>query len=1511
MTRVRKIILSIMLIFTIGILFQNVSYALDDDGDGWDDAKSFHGAIVKDGTTENGVYRNRFWIYPDDSGNPDFIIKYANDPSQWEWVDDYPVLDQTRGMLCVQHELGTSDKDDKGNSLKQIIKNKITISGKTQTVFGKNANYQNREKENTGLIAYILTYTNLNAGTNNRKNRGAQGALWACSTEYFNSFPGNEDKDFASAIEGNTAYADWATTDNAKAIKKCAKAYNDMIKKIKKTSVTQEAGFQWKLDSTGSNYIVGPFKATYNEYTTTYNMDNKQITEKLAGVTGYGLTNGAGQAVSYKFCNSTGGDESTSLRQNFYLKIPVNGLGNNLNLTFSVSDRHISVDATFWDIKVESYQRRIYIPEALTTWVPDSGSTTFSPSESGLTVEKVDKDTGNPISGMQFKIKYNNSFWISSEGKTNTMTSYTKNESSAKVFTTDSAGHISLQNLCDGSYEIIEVGVGNNWQYEIPTPNSFKQDVNRNKPTRRIENKKVFIRITGYVWVDRDYQPDKEMIRNDLYKNDGNDVNDKLLQGVDVTLKNANDANFNNDGRATTAVTDANGAYQFTVRREDLDGMYVEFDYDGLEYQCVSPNAASNGSKAAEGTDRRDPFNANFTTIEGDGGNKGHSLDASGNRSQDLTYTIENHVATLNNVVTQENANTITITNKGYYHIQADTTKANYVFKDPGGTVDVIQNVNLGLYERQDPDLAIAKDIKNVRLEINGKRYIYEYNQRLAEGDETGDYKGFNVGVKFENQYKTKYNRAIYRADYEYTNSSDKSKELQVYITYRILIGNQSTDIETSVNTLYEYFDSNYTLVQNGVGRGLSEDQMTITDNLQYNIDQSYNSNNGYSRLIIQANTGAIQPEQNAEVYVQFQLNRQAVVDILNQRETLDNFVEIASYSSVKDGKPYAGVDIDSNPGNADPTNENTVEDDTDVSPTLLLEVANAREITGTVFVDEAEQKNGKDPSGVMTGEIRQGDGKYDESTEGTVGNVDVTFKEQAENEGEGVTYITKTVEDAGTYKFYYEYYDSTGQKFAERYEKTYIDQENNLTETNSSDFSNELPAGTTVIVTPQTTDGSEEAEDIYTVQLEKGDFYIVGYIPGKYTLTYTWGDETYPVQNYKGTIYDTTRYQENYVDSNTKWYDKEAETRYTDAIDDYQTRLDIDSNFATIDKDTLRGDAYYDSGNLTKMDSTTPTMEIDVEYGNQESVGEEYTTDVRFRYVIPNIDFGIIRRAKQDYLLEKRISHVKITLANGRTLADIEIEDGEMKGITNTAVYMPPSDQYPYNGLLRFEMDDEIMQGASVELTYALVITNTSEVDYVDEDFYNFGTIPNNNEGIVTITPSKIVDYLDNEWEFKTSQNEYNWKSDGTGFELADEVKDSEGYSSSKVFFTDYCDNKDEWELDPITNTSKSVLLNVSKILSSAEDITLDNEAEIVEITKPGGSDIEDDITPGNYPPGLEEEDRITISEKDDDKAPTFSVTSNTGENRNYVLPITIIITSLMVLIGGIVFIKKKVLNK
>ena len=79
-------------------------------------------------------------------------------------------------------------------------------------------------------------------------------------------------------------------------------------------------------------------------------------------------------------------------------------------------------------------------------------------------------------------------------------------------------------------------------------------------------------------------------------------------------------------------------------------------------------------------------------------------------------------------------------------------------------------------------------------------------------------------------------------------------------------------------------------------------------------------------------------------------------------------------------------------------------------------------------------------------------------------------------------------------------------------------------------------------------------------------------------------------------------------------------------------------------------------------------------------------------------------------YALEKRISSMKITLANGRTLADLKVQVDENTGkrvLTGTktgATYMEPS-VIQSNGMLRFEMDSELIQGSQIQLTYEIVI--------------------------------------------------------------------------------------------------------------------------------------------------------------------------------------------------------------
>ena len=999
-----------------------------------------------------------------------------------------------------------------------------------------------------------------------------------------------------------------------------------------------------------------------------------------------------------------------------------------------------------------------------------------------LKVIKVNKDNIKiKLQGVGFYVQNKDTKkWVKVENDT---VSYTDKKEDATEFITDKNGEITIKNLVVGTYVAYETK-NPNYGYEIIKEGQEKSITVDKTAELQIPNPQKYIKLSGYVWVDEDYVENKKSKRNHLYKDNDYDSNDILLDGITVRLIDKTTGNV-----VKEAKTSNGGKYLFTdVLVDDLEKYYIEFEYDGLTYTNVIPHIdRDNGSKAAENSSVRDEFNKGFSVIEGSTeSNKGITKDSAGNPKYDLNYNID------------KNKHTSTLNNTGLYPITANTNETGYVIKDhftPGQ--EEIKYINLGLYEREQPDIALIKDLYNVNVAINGYNHIYEYANRFNNQGEYGD--GFNVGVKFGNKYgNMSYTRAIYEADKEYT-SSDKSKELKVYVTYKISMKNESSNLQVQVNNIVDYYDSNYTLIKTGTG---IDEKGNVTGDISNSGSQSYNDK--YKKVIINTNS-KIEHNKSADVYVQFELNRDAVLKILNDKENLDNVVEINSYSVFDtDGKVYAGIDTDSNPGNAVPGDTTTYEDDTDSAPGLKLVVSDkAREMTGKVFLDSTSNE-------LKTGEVRQGDGMYTDGEKG-IEYVKVTLKENIEN---GTVYET-------------------------------------------------------------TTNG-------------KGDFKIEGYIPGDYTLTYTWGDKEYTVQNYKGTVYDKNRYDANVT--NKEWYKTDVDTRYTDAIDNYNTRKKIDAEIAKVTNKTAT--------KIKTMDSTTPTMGISVEYTTTTTI--EPTTD-KFKspdFKIKNIDFGIVERARQDLALRNRVNTFKVTLANGQVIADMTIDEkGNITGERNHVTYMGPSSSTG-NGFVKLELDNELIQGATVEVEYEIKVTNNSELDYVSEDFYKYG-IKSGNE--VTITPTSIIDYLDKNWGFEAEKNkEWTVKSlDEIKNIVAKEVYENEDstIADKTILYTESL--KDE-KLKP--TESAKVNSNVSKVLSNSDEISLDNESEITELTKDGGS--KPISTPGNYIPGQEE-----TKESDESIAETVIVTPSTGANLGFIVPVMIGVIALVILGAGVVIIKKKTL--
>ena len=1011
----------------------------------------------------------------------------------------------------------------------------------------------------------------------------------------------------------------------------------------------------------------------------------------------------------------------------------------------------------------------------------------------------------------------------------------------------------------------------------------------------KMTNKRIYINVSGYVWVEN--RDGKVSDNNDLYKTSTEslpDTKDLLFNGITVRLK---DSTKNDEivqevvtsklDRYQDSVNNGNGEYLFTnVSIDKLQDYYIEFEYDGLTYTNVVPHIDEDrGSKSAES--ERNEFNKNFAVVEGEteagtrDENKnetyGVTKDTDENVKHHLSYDVDGHNAIFNQQgsyeVIKDNAGNdeyIKQNSIGEYTITANTyntyqgylnkiKEANQIREE--GILE-IKYINLGLYEREQPDISLVKDLSNVKVSINGYQHVYEYSKRLDKPIEPTE-NDLNVGVQYKEKYTGTYYRAIYESDYMYT-TQEENKKLEVYLTYQLRINNESDNLTTRVNSIVDYYDSNYELYQ--VGTKLDESKQVIDDN---NISRTEPVEQGsYKKVIFGLDTNGdnnkIEHGKYMDIYVQFKLKDGAVEKIINDKENLDNIAEINSYSIFDtNGSIYAGIDKDSNPGNYIPGVTKTYEDDTDSSPALKLQVVAAREMTGKVFLDEPLKDL------LDNEQIRQGSGAYEEGEKGIEG-VYVTLTEKTT----GKVYKTKTIQDEVGEDGKYGFKDN----------------------------------GEGVLV-PEPYNDANKYEYIYDnaqhdEKLGKGDFYIANYIPGDYTLTYTWGDETYTVQNYKGTIYKDKDRQ-----YNVEWYKENVDTRLSDAIDNYDTRKAIDAEMATVvNKDTK---INY---TITKMDSTTPVMGIGIEEETNGITSIETETEgdkfIPKGFSIKNIDFGIVERARQDLALTKRVKSMKVTLANGQTIASFTIneeedEDGNVNriitGERKNVTYEEPDEST--NGFIRLELDSELIQGARLEVEYEIKVTNQSELDYKTKDFYIYGA----NEGetvdgdVATIKPLAIIDYLDKDWAFDSEVNSQ-WEIKGIdeiGSLVAEEVYNSkESTIGEKTIL--YTEGLSEKNLKP--NESTGTMLNVSKTLTATDEISLDNETEIVKLYKEGGSELR--FMPGNYVPGAGK------TESDDDMAEAIIITPPTGNSQNYIIPIIIGVTALIILAVGVVIIKKKAIN-
>ena len=1294
----------------------------------------------------------------------------------------YNNLIANKNTYCIQ-----KNKRILGPEKRYTLTNYIEINGKTATTYRDqygNATYS--KNDYNAQVAYILNkeqgYGKGDIGT------PAQNALWHVANSWLTGLGLNNltwiKNDKVPAVDINNEAAVYANTIGDQQ----AGGESSPLNLVDTTNIDNVT-----IVDVGGYYRVGPFSWNFDGQ-----ISNIIVTSDVGDISDSDV-----RFVKY-VQNTANIVDKTAIDNGeaFYVDISQNTNMNTfkgLKIQTKAESQTTVYKANIWVLQSSDYQNLIYVNVGHGNPATRIGEQTKEyniPLKREIGLNKVDdRDETKPLANVGFVFKatvYRDSNWVTRYIGEDLKWSVA-DINNAKVFYTDTNGQIkatiSGETIIPNSLKAVEVsnpyyGYSNNINKEYTVGNDVK-----------FTNHQTRVKLSGYVWLDT--ASGKVTTRDDQYSQDI-DNNGNGFNGIKVYLR---DKNGNQIKETTTSelglYSEINGGeYQFVD--VDLDKLqsgeyYVEFEYCGITYQSVAAKLnQSNGSKAID-TTTRNVLDSKFTSVDGTGTQSLNINDVKVNYNNTSEYksTMNSHTG----------CNVYARTNEAGYNLYSGFTP----------TSAEIRNVNLGLYEKAQTDYALTQDLYNVRVSVNGFSHIYRYGsvRYSNNGTTVNEDSSWNVGVKFQNNKGT-YSRAIYKADAEYEAPNHRDNELKVYLTYKIALKNESSYLGR-INNIVDYSDSNYEMIAAGTA---IDDNDNISGNLNYGSKTVYNDS--YSKYVIDVNT-TLGAGETKYVYVQFQMNREAVLKIMNNGETLNNVAEINSYTTFKNNNsatPIAVLDKDSVPGNMKPGQVETYEDDTDAARSLKLEIQNARSLIGTAFVDE---------STVNENNERFGNGVFDNG-ESTIAGVKVKLNEVGKDDSS---------------------YDG-------------------------------------------------ERISMETTTDENGNFTFAGYIPGNYAITYVWGDKTYKVQYYKGTIYDESRDQ-----NNKFWYKDNVDTRKTDALDSTETRRTIDAEMRKITKNNLDDEinkAYESSSDTIKtttMDSTTPVMSLSVEYDTTITDGN----DDKVEFIVKNVDFGIVQRPIQQIDIAKRVSKFKITLANGQILADAEVtEDGKLKGTHNYITYMAPTNvnQVNANGILRAEMDSELIEGAKVEITYAIKVTNVSEKDYDSERYYHYG----NKEGakLVKASVTGAIDYLDGRLSFVEDGIWQEKDLTYTAEVNASEKNSNEYLNSIRLYSTD----KLQKMLEP--GETSEVAIQASKLLASSDDNTFNNKSEIVDITKADGFNTGTPV-------------KVTVSEDkfffDTDNAEQVVIIPSTGENKNYTLPIVIGLVAIIILGTGVILIKKFVIDR
>lgn len=977
------------------------------------------------------------------------------------------------------------------------------------------------------------------------------------------------------------------------------------------------------------------------------------------------------------------------------------------------------------------------------------------------------------------------------------------------------------------------------------------------------QNHQHRIMVSGFVWLEQ--EEGKMSVRNNSY--DGSETG---INGITVYLMQGSSVVDYTTTKEIGIYSEINGGeyrfYNVNLDALEAGAYHIEFEYCGVQYQSVAPMIEDDmGSKATDDTSdpnySRTAINEKFATVNGTSNKDDQTITAS---SVSLTYDgCSGHKSELQQHIEGNQYRKLEDKHRGCEVRAATGSPTGYYLENHFSTPQKeIRYVNCGLFKKVQTNYALAQDLYKVNVGVNGFQHVYRYATVRYTNDGNDiidDDSTWNGGVKFQKNDGSYYERAIYKADYEYIDNEKKgenSREITVYLTYKITLKNEGV-YTARINSIVDYYDSNYEYVTSGYE--IDENGDAISDTIGASGPE--NAENGFKKHTIYPNRDTINPGEKLTFYVKFKMNKDAVINVMNAGSTKNNVAEINSYTTYDDDEtPIAVYDVDSVLNSAKPGEIETYEDDTDAARSLKLVFKEAREISGTAFVDNT----GKNSDTIYTNQERRGNGIYNANEDQVIKDVKVQLIDL-----------------------------STGQ-VAQLY-----DDDKNI-------YYN-----------------AETKTD------ENGNYNFKGFKAGDYQIQFTWGKgyDNHKVQYYKATIYNANRYTKtmsdpywyrgnDFYDSNngdTATWDDDTNSwtiRYNDALDDHSTRTKIDNEMAAITTNIVENEinkAYNGTSEkikTTTMTSTTPKISYSVEYDTNVTYGYQQGNDQatdRVTFGTLNIDFGIAERPKQELDLTKRITGYNITLSNGQTLVNAKVdENGKISGTYPYTIDQAPTRQQnkgryidTYNGLIKTEMDNELIEGAKLETVYTIRVTNIGEKDYTTWNYYDFGIQDENN--VVTVDTTELTDYvdgrlqvLDDKWKITDEQH---LKDVNASIKTTATLKELKPYLTEKL----------SKALKP--TESNTVTLTTSKLLTSTEDNEFNNTSEITQTKKPNG-DVKG--TPVHVTWNSDSSYNFNKA-----SSQTVTILPSTGENKDYTTPILVAIIAITTLGIGILLIIKYTTDK